>query len=138
MGQYPVGCFANTQVFSYWRIMGQAHNCFPVFFLYHYLTFYIHLTQSHLAVAIFSLMLIFHEIAKNWILCFLSWEWLRTWQYKLFLRRTDKLFPIEKVITDITYCLLKIKTITDWPFVLYCFKKGCLALRQELCSLSMT
>jgi hypothetical protein len=30
---------------------------FPVFFLYHYLTLYIHLTQSHLAVAIFSLML---------------------------------------------------------------------------------
>jgi hypothetical protein len=25
----------NTQVFSHWRIMGQAHNCFPVFFLYH-------------------------------------------------------------------------------------------------------
>ena len=32
-----VGGFANTQVFSHWRIMGQAHYCFPIFFLYHYL-----------------------------------------------------------------------------------------------------
>jgi hypothetical protein len=46
MGHYPVGGFANTQVFIYWRIMGHAHNCFPVFFLYHYLadhfTFILH------------------------------------------------------------------------------------------------
>ena len=57
MGQYSVGGFVNTQVFSHWRIMGQAHNCFPVFFLYHYLTLYIHLTQSHLEFAILSAML---------------------------------------------------------------------------------
>ena len=59
MGQCPVGGFANTQVFSHWRIMGLAHNCFfcilPVPLSGR--TLYIHLTQSHLAVAIFSSIL---------------------------------------------------------------------------------
>jgi hypothetical protein len=31
---------------------------------------------------------------------------------KLFLLRNDKLFPIEKVNTDISYCWLKNRTIT--------------------------
>ena len=40
MVQYPVGGFVNTLVFSHWRIMSQAQNCFPLFFLdHHSLTF---------------------------------------------------------------------------------------------------
>jgi hypothetical protein len=37
MGQYHVGDFLSTQVFIHFQIMGQAHDFFPVFFLYHYL-----------------------------------------------------------------------------------------------------
>jgi hypothetical protein len=40
MGQYHVGGFPNTQVFSHFRIIGQAHNFFPVFFWYHYLAYH--------------------------------------------------------------------------------------------------
>jgi hypothetical protein len=80
MGQYPIVYIVNTQVFSHWRIMSQAHNCFPVFFLYHYpadhFTFILH---SRIWRSPFSLQyLVFHEIANINILCFLYWEWLRT------------------------------------------------------------
>jgi hypothetical protein len=79
MGQYPVGGFVNTQVISHWWIMGQAHNCFPVFFLYHYLadhsTFTLH---SRIWRSPFSRQyLVFHEIANINIICFLYWEWLK-------------------------------------------------------------
>jgi hypothetical protein len=37
MGQYLVGGFLYTQVFSHFRIISQGHNFFPVFFCYHYL-----------------------------------------------------------------------------------------------------
>ena len=72
--------FANTQVFSHWGIMGQAHYCFLVFFLYHYLA-------DHFAVILHSRIwrspfchqhLVFHEIANITIFCFHYWEWLRT------------------------------------------------------------
>jgi hypothetical protein len=80
MGHYPVGGFTNTQVFIHWRIIGHAHNCFPVFFLYHYMadhfTFILH---SRIWRSPFSYQyLVFHEIANINILCFLYWEWLRT------------------------------------------------------------
>jgi hypothetical protein len=74
------GKFANTQLFSHWRIMGQAHYCFPVFFLYHYM-------EDHFAFILHSRIwrspfchqyLVFHEIANITIICFLYWEWLRT------------------------------------------------------------
>jgi hypothetical protein len=60
-------------VFSHWRIIGQAHNCFSVFFLYHYLadhsTFILH---SRIWQSPFShLFLVFHGIANINILCFL-------------------------------------------------------------------
>jgi hypothetical protein len=38
------------------------------------------------------------------------------------------LFPSEKVITDISYCWLKNRTIAHRPLVLDCFKRGCLVL----------
>ena len=80
IGQYSVGGFVNTQVFRHWRIMSQAHNCFPVFFLYHYLadncTFFLH---SRIWRSPFSHQcLVFHEIANINILCFHYWEWLWT------------------------------------------------------------
>ena len=67
MGQYPVGGFVYTHVFS------QGHSCFPVFFLYHYLadhfTFILH---SRIWRSPCSLQyLFFHEIANINILCFL-------------------------------------------------------------------
>jgi len=37
MGQYHVGDVLSTQVFIHFRIMGQAHDFFPVSFRYHYL-----------------------------------------------------------------------------------------------------
>ena len=37
MGQYLVGGFLYTHVFSHFRIISQGHNFFPVFFWYHYL-----------------------------------------------------------------------------------------------------
>ena len=56
--------------------MGQAHNCFPVFFLYHYLadhsTFILH---SRIWQSPFSHQcLVFHEIASIIIRCFLYVE----------------------------------------------------------------
>jgi hypothetical protein len=78
-------------VFSHWGIMGQAHYCFLVFFLYHYLA-------DHFAVILHSRIwrspfchqhLVFHEIANITIFCFHYWEWLRTKKYELFLLRTD-------------------------------------------------
>ena len=54
MGQYLVGGFVIIQVFSHWRIMGQAHNCFPVFSRYHYLADqFSFILQSHMVDAIF-------------------------------------------------------------------------------------
>jgi hypothetical protein len=80
MGQYPVGGFANTQVFSHWRIMGQAHYCFRVFFLYHYLADdFTSILHSRIWRSPFCHQyLVFHEIANITILCFLYWEWLTT------------------------------------------------------------
>ena len=40
MAQCHVGGFLNTQVFSHFRIIGQAHNFFPIFFWYHYLAYH--------------------------------------------------------------------------------------------------
>ena len=75
MSQYRVGGFANTQVFSHWRIMAQAHNCFPVFFLYYYLADnFIFILHSHIWRSAFSHQCIFfHEIAIINILCFHYW-----------------------------------------------------------------
>jgi hypothetical protein len=56
---------------------------------------------------------------------------------RYFIDKEHKHCLGEKVITDISYCWLKNKTITDGPLVLDCFKMGCLVLRQCLCSLSM-
>ena len=75
MGQYPVGGFVNTQVFSHWRIMGQALNCFHVFFLYHYLadhfTFILHSRIWRSPIS--HQCIVFHEIANINILCFHYW-----------------------------------------------------------------
>jgi hypothetical protein len=77
MGQYPVGGFVITQVFSHWGIMGQAHNWFPVFSWYHYLadqfSFILHTPFSHQ-------YFVFHEIANMNLLCLLYREWLGTRQ----------------------------------------------------------
>jgi hypothetical protein len=112
MGQYHVGDFLKTQVFSHFRIIGQAHNFFPVFFWYHYLADHFpFILHSGIWWSPYShRFLVFHEIVNMNLLCLLYCE------CELFILRTDKSFPSQKVIIDISYCLLKNKIITHWPF----------------------
>ena len=102
MGQYHVGDFLSPQVFIHFRIMGQAHDFFPVFFRYHYLADHFpFILHSGICWSPFSHQyLVFHEI----------------------LLPTIKSFPSQKVITDIYYCLLKNRIITQWPLDLDCIK----------------
>ena len=76
MGQYHVGDFLSTQVFIHFRIMGEAHDFFPIFFRYHYLAY-------HFAFILHNGIwwtpcshqyFVFHEIANMNLLCHLYWE----------------------------------------------------------------
>jgi hypothetical protein len=80
IGQYHVGAFVNAQVFSHWGYMGQAHNCFPVLFRYHYLADqFPFILQSRIWWSPFShKYFVFHEIGNMNMLCSLYWKWPRT------------------------------------------------------------
>ena len=67
MGQYHDGVFLNTQVFSHFRFMGQAHNFFPVCFWYHYLAdhFPFILHSGIWWSPFFHQYLVFHEIVNS-------------------------------------------------------------------------
>ena len=76
IGQFPVRCFSNNQVFRHSRIMGQAHNCFPLFFSYYYLADHLpFILRRHIWWSPFSHQcFVFHEIANMNLLCRLYWE----------------------------------------------------------------
>jgi hypothetical protein len=118
MGQYPVGGFVNIQVFSHWGIMGQAHNCYPIFSRYHYLAdqfpFILH---SRIWWMPFSHQyFVFHEIANMNFLCLLYWEW----------RRTMECLKIGPSLTD----------LWSWTVSICDFQSSSVS-REDLCSLSI-
>ena len=98
MGQYHVGDFLSTQVFIHFRIMGQAHDFFPVFFRYHYLADHFpFILHNGIWWSPFShRYLICHAIVNMNLLCLLYWE------RELLLLRNNKSFPSQKVTTDIS------------------------------------
>jgi hypothetical protein len=77
MSHYHVEDFLNTQVCNHFRIIGQAHNFFPVFLWYHYLADHVpFILHSDIWWWPFSYQyLVFHEIENINILCLLHWKW---------------------------------------------------------------
>jgi hypothetical protein len=124
IAQYHLGGFLNNQVLSHFRIISQAHNFFQVFFWYHYLADHFpFILHSGIWWSPFSHQyLVFHEIVNMNLRCLLYWR------CELFLLRTNKSLPSQKVTTDISYCLLTNRIITHWPLDLDCIKIGFVVL----------